>query len=1104
MRRINLLILSLLFVGLFVSGSFAQSAEQTDWSGGGGIQGQVTDWGDQWYQGGQIEWFGKPGEVFLEGNEIPIVEYSVDSSGAMFALTAGGDMDGDGDDDIVLFDDTADALSWYENVNGDGTSWTNNGIWAGVPLMDLIVADMDGVNGLDVIGMQGTNYVHIWLNNGGGTSWTQVDINGGFAGGRDIKVGDIDDDGDLDIFAASQLTDWYENINGDALSWDITAHYGFGDCIAIDMADFDGDNDLDVVCLEQTSGTEVLWHENLSGDGINWDTHFETVIDDTLPTTEVLAADMDGDGDPDVVACAQAGSGPDDVYWWENIDAYNDSWGAVSYISATDMDGVQSLRVFDPDLDADMDVVAVGFHVNEVVWWENDGTPNPSWAEHPIDVNLTNAVSVGFGDFTHSQLLDVVACRGPELNWYEIVGYAPTGFLESSILDVGMTGHDWGVIDFDLYLPGTTSLVVEIRSSNDSANMGSWTSADDGQDLSDYVTDGEQYFQYQLSLMTTNQHETPIFYDLTINWANPDAPTFDPNHDYLTTMAYNQTNTITCGLLGQAADEVTLYYLPGGDMGSWSTTSMTDDGGGLSWSYDLPWDDRFVSGLEYGFYAENADGSSWFPDGMPNNSYAMKIYTYFGEYTFPFSLPVGSEVSDYRLVSTPFFFIGSGNPDYQLGDELGSYDPANWRLFAWNNSSGDYMEFNPDTDNFDLQAGDAWWIITKNGLSELTLTEVESILTGLDFDIALDAGWNLIGSPYLFNVNWADCYTNIDDNTEEPLEWLNGDYATVTELASKVGYWLWADEADSLYIPAQAVVSSSRQPNPATLTVSQPAGKVGSDSLPELRLPEVALSAEPTTPLSSNLLNAAATTTAGWGDSESWRLAFQLENEVGGDSLHRLGVDPTAGSYDDSLERHDPPSLAGRPNLYFNHNGWPHGGGLYSTDLRAPYSEGATWQFYCEAEASATLSWNMENGWTTDFIAVMETPAGRRVDLLATDSVNLTAAELASGLPCQVFVGTKDYVEGELTGSPHLSLAQSYPNPATNLTRIEYALPTAGEVSLTVYDLAGRRVATLISGEQTAGRHTVGWEVADIPAGVYLYRLETSEGTLTKRAVITR
>jgi len=1100
MRWINILIISLLFVGLFVSGSFAQSAEQTDWSGGSGEYGPVTSWGTSWWEG-DVEYRSKPGEVFLPGDVITPIAHSV-TTAALLTLTAGADIDGDGDDDIVLFDDTTDVLSWYENVNGDGSSWGSPvTLGTGMVLLDLVVADMDGVNGPDVIGLT-SNDIYLWLNGGGGTSFSRSFVYTGFAGGADIKVGDIDGDGDLDVFCCSQVTDWYENANGDASSWTKNNNYSFaGYSLGADLGDFDGDGDLDVVVIDMP-GNDTGWHENSDGVGDNWISH--PVIDSAKLTYEVLAADMDGDGDPDVVACGLDGFG--EVYWWENLDAYNNSWDTIDYIfQAGDDYAPQSLKVFDPDLDGDIDLLIAGFDADSLDWWENDGAVDPIWTKYNIIDTLSTPQSVTFGDFTHSQLLDVVACNLVNCTWYEIVEYAPIGVLQSSILDVGMTRHDWGVIDFNLHLPDTTSLVVEIRSSTDSANMGSWTSADDGQDLSDYVTDGERYFQYQLSLMTTDGHETPIFYDLTINWANPDAPTFDPTHSYLTTLTYNQINTITCGISGQAADEVTLYYLPGGDMGSWNTVLMTDDGGGI-WSYALPWEDSFVSGLEYGFYAENADGSSWFPDGMPDSSYSLKIFTYFDSFTFNFSLPAGSSVSDYRLISTPFFFIGNdnGSPDYQFGDELGSYDPANWRLFAWNNSSGAYMEFDSSTDNFNLQAGDAWWIITKNGLSELTLTEVESILTGLDFGIAIDEGWNLIGSPYLFDVNWADCYTDIDDNTEEPLAWLNGDYATVTELVSKAGYWLWADAADTLYIPAQAVVSSSRQPDSITLTASPSTQKLGTNNLPELILPEVALSAEPALPLSSKLLSEAATTTAGWGDSESWQLAFQLANSTGSDSLHRLGVDPAAGSYDDSLERHDPPSLAGRPNLYFNHSSWPHGGGLYSTDLRTPYIDGATWQFYCDGEAEAVLSWSIENGWASDFIAIMETPSGRRIDLLAVEAINLTAAELASGLPCQVFVGTKDYVESELGGSPRLSLAQSYPNPATEMTRIEYALPTAGEVSLTVYDLAGRRVATLISGEQTAGRHAVGWECADIPAGVYLYRLETSEGTLTKRAVISR
>jgi hypothetical protein len=80
----------------------------------------------------------------------------------------------------------------------------------------------------------------------------------------------------------------------------------------------------------------------------------------------------------------------------------------------------------------------------------------------------------------------------------------------------------------------------------------------------------------------------------------------------------------------------------------------------------------------------------------------------------------------------------------------------------------------------------------------------------------------------------------------------------------------------------------------------------------------------------------------------------------------------------------------------------------------------------------------------------------------------------------------------------------AYPNPADDAVTIRYGLPTDGRVTLSVYDLSGRRVATLAEGERAAGRHEVVWDCADVRPGVYLCRLETTGGELTERLLVTR
>ncbi|MCB1164190.1 trypsin-like peptidase domain-containing protein [bacterium] len=81
------------------------------------------------------------------------------------------------------------------------------------------------------------------------------------------------------------------------------------------------------------------------------------------------------------------------------------------------------------------------------------------------------------------------------------------------------------------------------------------------------------------------------------------------------------------------------------------------------------------------------------------------------------------------------------------------------------------------------------------------------------------------------------------------------------------------------------------------------------------------------------------------------------------------------------------------------------------------------------------------------------------------------------------------------------ALLANVPNPFNPKTEIRYAVATAGEVRVGIFDVAGRRVATLVAGHQEAGRHSVTWNGTDdsgraLSSGVYFARLETAGGSV--------
>ena len=89
------------------------------------------------------------------------------------------------------------------------------------------------------------------------------------------------------------------------------------------------------------------------------------------------------------------------------------------------------------------------------------------------------------------------------------------------------------------------------------------------------------------------------------------------------------------------------------------------------------------------------------------------------------------------------------------------------------------------------------------------------------------------------------------------------------------------------------------------------------------------------------------------------------------------------------------------------------------------------------------------------------------------------------------------------------SLSQNYPNPFNPETRISYDISEAGDVSLLVYDILGRKIVSLVSEFKTPGRYNVLWTGNDalgnpVGSGVYLYQLRTESFTKTKKMVISR
>lgn len=151
-------------------------------------------------------------------------------------------------------------------------------------------------------------------------------------------------------------------------------------------------------------------------------------------------------------------------------------------------------------------------------------------------------------------------------------------------------------------------------------------------------------------------------------------------------------------------------------------------------------------------------------------------------------------------------------------------------------------------------------------------------------------------------------------------------------------------------------------------------------------------------------------------------------------------------------------------------------------------------------------------------------------EIVAYDLINDTATLFADGAstggllngPFGMVISANDYppfdggawdtavLEDRSEAVPdQLALQQNYPNPFNSGTVIEFALPRAHEVDLRLYNLAGQEVLQLATGAREAGLYSLLWDGTDaqgqlLASGVYLYRLETGDRTLTRSLLLLR
>jgi len=287
------------------------------------------------------------------------------------------DLDGDTDMDVLVALYEEDSIVWYENTDGLGTFGPKRLIRAGVTDAAAVRAsDLDGDGDADVVAASRRDDTIEWYEN--------LDGLGNFGAPRVVApdaqrpeaifTTDIDGDGDFDVIAGTTLDQkiaWYENTNGLGSFGParvITTNASSPDSLF--ATDVDGDGDVDLIAATGSSSSRrIVWFENTDGLGAFGAAQLITNAADGA--SSVFAADLDGDGDTDTLS---ASTRDNKIAWYENTDGLG-SFGPQQVITTQAMNA-QSVVADDIDGDGDPDVLSASDRDSKIAWYVNEADCN--------------------------------------------------------------------------------------------------------------------------------------------------------------------------------------------------------------------------------------------------------------------------------------------------------------------------------------------------------------------------------------------------------------------------------------------------------------------------------------------------------------------------------------------------------------------------------------------------------------------------------------------------------------------------------------------------------------------------------------------------------
>lgn len=402
--------------------------------------------------------------------------------------------------------------------------------------------------------------------------------------------------------------------------------------------------------------------------------------------------------------------------------------------------------------------------------------------------------------------------------------------------------------------------------------------------------------------------------------------------------------------------------------------------------------------------------------------------------------------TDYKLVGIP----GAGN--IPINAFLKGNPFSDWLAYLDNGSPKNYLVAYNNSGNFVFSNGTGFWILKKGYLVIDTTVENTPLNSNGQAEIPLHSGWNILTDPFTYPVKW-DTIKAVN-GISEPLYLFNGTFGISSALSPYSGYYFFnSDNLISLKIPAIL---------PAAFVQ-----KIGNVNPP-------------------NKLNL------------DWKLNIKLSSRNYTDSLAWIGTSSLVQSDFNRLDFHKPRSIGSIPSVYFFNPDWNKAYPFFASSIKPEFDNYSEWNLTVSSKPGQILKLSLTG--------MDRIPDQFQVYLLNTnnnDQINLRKSNSYSFIPAyeitslKILIGTSDAINKNLKAnkqSDNFSLGNNFPDPFNNSTIIPVYLPERRNISLTVFNIVGQKIKTIINNMPIKGEHYYTWDGTDdegnvVSSGIYFYRL---------------